>query len=121
MTSSPFVILYVEDNALVRESFAELLETTGRRIVSVADAAGARQALHAQHVDLLITDIELPDGSGLDVAREGLARDPALPVILCSGHDVRDAARTLGTTAHALRKPIDPDEVEALIERIAPR
>ena len=119
MTADPFVILYVEDNHAIRESFAELLATQDRRIVCVADGAGARQALREQRVDLLMTDIELPDGSGLDVAREALQQNPGLPVIVCSGHDLGDVTRSLGLTAHPLRKPVDLDELEALVERLA--
>ena len=119
MTANPFVILYVEDNAAVRESFAEVLATAERRIVCVADGAGAREVLREQDVDLLLTDINLPDGSGLDVAREALRENPSLPVIVCSGHELKDVTRSLGPTAHALRKPIDFDELEALVERLA--
>jgi DNA-binding response OmpR family regulator len=119
MTASPFVILYVEDNDLVRESFAELLATSDRLVVCVADGAGAREALREQNVNLLMTDINLPDGSGLDVAREALLQNPSLPVIVCSGQDVRDVARSLGPTAHALMKPFELDELEALVERLA--
>jgi len=119
MTATPFVILYVEDNVLVRESFAEVLATADRRVVCVADGAGARAALREQHVDLLMTDINLPDGSGLDVAREALAQNPRLPVIVCSGQDLRDVVGSLGPTAHPLQKPFDLDELEALVERLA--
>ncbi len=121
MTANPFVILYVEDNDYIRESFAELLAAADRRIVSVADGAGAREAMREQKVDLLMTDINLPDGSGLDVAREALRQNPRLPVIVCSGDDLRDVARSLGPTAHPLRKPFDLDELEALVERLARR
>jgi DNA-binding response OmpR family regulator len=119
MTANPFVILYVEDNDLVRESLAEWLATADRRIVCVADGAGAREALREQAVDLLLTDIHLPDGSGLDVAREALQQNPRLPVIVCSGKDVGDLTLSLGPTAHALRKPFELDELEALVERLA--
>jgi DNA-binding NtrC family response regulator len=119
MTANPFVILYVEDNDYVRQSFAELLTTAGRQLVCVADGAGAREALREQHVNLLITDINLPDGSGLDVAREALRQNPKLPVIVCSGHDLRGVAQSLGPTAHPLTKPFDLDELEALVERLA--
>jgi CheY-like chemotaxis protein len=119
MTANPFVILYVEDNDFIRESFAELLATDGRRIVSVADGAGARAALREQAVNLLLTDISLPDGSGLDVAREALSQNPGLPVIVCSGYDATDDARSLGPTVHPLRKPIELEELEALVERLA--
>ncbi|MDP3618223.1 MAG: response regulator [Ramlibacter sp.] len=119
MTPNPFVILYVEDNDLVRESFAELLATAERLVVCVADGAGARKALREQNVNLLMTDINLPDGSGLDVAREALRQNPNLPVIICSGHDLRNVAVTLGPTAHALMKPFELDELEALVARLA--
>lgn len=119
MTADPFVILYVEDNDSIRESFAECLATAERRIVPVADGAGARAALREQDVDLLMTDIELPDGSGLDVAREALLQNPGLPVIVCSGHDLREITRSLGPTAYPMRKPVDLDQLEALIEQLA--
>jgi DNA-binding response OmpR family regulator len=119
VTANPFVILYVEDNDLVRESFAELLATDDRQVVCVADGAGAREALREHTVNLLITDINLPDGSGLDVAREALHQNPGLPVIVCSGQDLKDVALSLGPTAHALRKPFELDELEALVGRFA--
>lgn len=119
MAANPFVILYVEDNDLVRESFAELLATADRQVVSVADGAGAREALRGQNVHLLLTDINLPDGSGLDLAREALQQNPGLPVIVCSGHDMRDVASSLGPTAHPLMKPFELDELESLVARLA--
>lgn len=119
MTANPFVILYVEDNAYIRESMAELVGSAERQVVCVADGAGARQALREHTVNLLLTDINLPDGSGLDVAREALQQNPALPVIICSGHDLTQVARSLGSTAHGLRKPFELEELETLIERLA--
>ena len=53
-----------------------MLATAERRIVCAADGAGARKALREQNVHLLMTDINLPDGSGLDVAREALRAEP---------------------------------------------
>ena len=119
MTANPFVILYVEDDELVREMFAEALATPERQVVAVADAAAAREALRDSKVDLLMTDLDLGDDSGHELAREALQQHPTLPVILCSGHDARDLVRSLGSTAHALRKPIELGELRALIDRLA--
>lgn len=119
MTADPFVILCVEDDPFIRLSFEELLAAAGRRVVCAGDAAGARRALREQRVHLLITDVNLPDGSGLDLAREALQGDPTLPVLLCSGHDVRAAARALGPTVHPMPKPFDLDELEARVARLA--
>ena len=119
MTANPFVILYVEDDELVRETFVELLVTAERQIVAVADVAGAREALRENNVNLLITDLNLGDGSGHDLAREALQQNPKLPVIICSGHDSTKLVQSLGPTAHALRKPIELDQLEALLDRLA--
>ena len=119
MTATPFVILYVEDDELVRELFAESLATAERQIVAVADVAGAREALRETNVNLLITDLNLGDDSGHELAREALQQNPRLPVIVCSGHDSSDLVRSLGPTAHALRKPIELRELRALIDRLA--
>lgn len=119
MTANPFVILYLEDDELVRESFAELLATAERRIVAVADVASARDALRENNVSLLLTDLSVGDDSGHDLAREALQQNPRLPVIVISGHDSRDVVRSLGSTAHALRKPVELGELEALIDRLA--
>ncbi|MBL8951375.1 MAG: hypothetical protein JNK82_11390 [Myxococcaceae bacterium] len=70
-------------------------------------------------MNLLKTDLNLPDGSGLEVARQALLQNPKLPVIVCSGHDATGIVKSLGPTAHALRKPIDLAELEALLERLA--
>ena len=118
MAANPLVVLYVEDAAFIRVLYAQWLAAPQRRIVSVADCASAHDALGKQNVDLLITDIQLPDGSGLDLAREALRRNPGLPVIVCSGEKLMDVTGLLGPTAHMLSKPIDFDELEALIEKL---
>jgi DNA-binding NtrC family response regulator len=119
MPANPFVILYVEDDELVRETFAEAIATAERRIVAVADAASAREALRENNVNLLLTDLNLAGESGHDLAREALQQNPGLSVIICSGHDSRALVQSLGPTAHALRKPVELSELEALIERLA--
>jgi DNA-binding NtrC family response regulator len=119
MTANPFVILYVEDDELVRESFVEALTTPERRILPVADVAGAREALRENNVNLLLTDLNLGGDSGHELAREALQQNPSLPVIICSGLASTDLVRSLGPTAHALRKPVELSKLEALIERLA--
>lgn len=119
MTANPFVILYVEDDELIRESFADALATDERQIVAVGDVASAREALRASNVQLLMTDLELGDDSGIELAREALQQNPTLPVIVCSGHDAEKLVRSLGPNAHALRKPVELGELLALIDRLA--
>jgi DNA-binding NtrC family response regulator len=119
MTANPFLILYVEDDELVRETFAEFLATAERRILAVSDVAGAREALRENTVNLLMTDLDLGNDSGHELAREALQQNPRLPVIICSGYDSTHLVRALGPTAHVMRKPVDLGKLEALIEELA--
>jgi DNA-binding NtrC family response regulator len=69
-------------------------------------------------VNLLITDLNLGDDSGRELARDALQQNPRLPVIVCSGYDAKDLVESLGPTAHAVRKPLELDKLETLIERL---
>ena len=80
----------------------------GRAIALALANAGADVALGLRELD-----------SGQELAREALQQNPKLPVIVCSGHDAKDVVSSLGSTAHALRKPIELGELEALIDRLA--
>ena len=119
ISAKPLVVLYAEDNAYVRDSVAELLANAVREFVCVGDRTGALEVLRAGRVDLLLTDVNLPDGSGLDLVREALRRHPSMPVIVCSSHDLSSAIHLLGPNGHVLRKPFELDELEALVDRLA--
>ncbi|HEY0706876.1 MAG TPA: response regulator, partial [Polyangia bacterium] len=80
--------------------------------------ASARAALRENNVNLLLTDLNVGDDSGRELARDALQQNPRLPVIVCSGHGSKDVVQSLGPTAHELRKPVELDELEALIERL---
>lgn len=119
ISTKPLVVLYAEDNAYVRDSVAELLANPFREFVCVGDLKGAREVLGAGPVDLLLTDVNLPDGSGLDLVREAVRRHPSMPVVVCSCHDLASATHLLGTNVHVLRKPFELDDLEALVDRLA--
>ena len=82
-------ILVVEDEPDVREIVVEILEQAGYA-VQACDSLAAVQALLASAspppIDLLLTDLVLPGGSGLDVAAAVVARHPAVPVLFMSGY-----------------------------------
>jgi two-component system chemotaxis response regulator CheY len=107
-------ILVVEDDARVRSLLRALLEPAG---YEVEEAGGGREALRIHRecpVDLVITDIFMPDGDGLEALQ---ALDPAgggPPVIAISagsehlGLDGLGLARALGA-ARQITKPFTPD------------
>ena len=104
-------VLVVDDDAAVRTVVCEAMRREGYQVQSVASVAAQREALFRFKPDLLITDVVLPDGNGLDVIPQILADYPHLPVVVLS------AQNTLTTAVRAteqgafdyLPKPFDLD------------
>ncbi|HTC38659.1 MAG TPA: response regulator [Steroidobacteraceae bacterium] len=108
-------ILYVEDNALVREVTAELLAQEQRQIVACADAEAALKEFRETSFDVVITDVSLPVMSGIDLARNLLALKPRLPIIIASGYSLDFGLENWGANVRAIIKPFEAPEIEALI------
>lgn len=81
------VILLVEDEKLVREATANILEFGGYRVLRTRNAYEAKTAFHryGEIVHLLITDVVLPGQNGLDLARELRSNNQDLRVLFISG------------------------------------
>ena len=80
-------VLLVEDHADVRAALAELLESLGYRVTAAATVSEALGAVaEAGPVDVLVTDLQLPDGSGLDLVDPLRHENRELPVVLISGY-----------------------------------
>ena len=80
-------ILLVEDDTALREGLVTALQSDSFTIHAAADLASARQILREHSFDLLLLDVNLPDGSGIDLCREVTAVQD-VPVIFLT---VRDA------------------------------
>jgi PAS domain S-box-containing protein len=78
-------ILLVEDEEELRDTTAELLALLGHTVLPAGDATSALALLAAQPVDILLTDISLPDMSGELLAAKARAAQPGLRIIYASG------------------------------------
>lgn len=97
-------ILYVEDDAVIRDIVLELMEEDGRCIVACGDANIAWAHLQGGAVDVLVTDVNLPGCSGVDLARRWLEGDATRWVILFTGYDFGSNLASLGSNVRAVRK-----------------
>jgi CheY-like chemotaxis protein len=111
-------ILYVEDNALVREVTCELLAQDQRQILACASAEEALRQFGEDSFDVIITDVSLPVMSGIDFARSVLRVKPQMPIILASGYELDFALENWGTNVRAIIKPFEPADIEALISQL---
>jgi len=118
---TPLKILYVEDNALVREVTAELLAQEQRQIVACADAEAALREFRADSFDVVITDVSLPVMSGIELARTLLRIEPHLPIIIASGYSLDFGLENWGANVRAIIKPFEGLEIEALIRDLIAR
>jgi CheY-like chemotaxis protein len=113
--------MVVEDEPMVAAFMQELLEGWGLEVVLPADAHAAVRWFDdpAHQVDVLITDLTMPQLTGLDLAHHVSVQRPRLPVLLYSGGADTvddDALRRAGVQA-VLGKPVDPVQFASLLRR----
>lgn len=115
-------VLLVEDHADTARAMARLIKQWGCVVEKADSVASAIAAANAVPFDVLITDIGLPDGSGLDLMRQLLARRP-IKGIAISGfgmeEDLRQSAQA-GFAEH-LVKPVDLRVLETTLARVLGR
>ncbi len=110
-------ILLVEDHADTANILARLLEDCGHQVSKAAALASALRESELRQFDLLICDLSLPDGTGLDLLRELQRRGKVLPAIALTGHGSDLAmrrTRAAGFIAH-LVKPFEFEQLEQAI------
>ncbi|TCD16125.1 response regulator transcription factor [Oricola cellulosilytica] len=116
-------LLIVEDAEDVADAIAESLSRLGHACDRAGTLADARQFLAVQPFDLMVLDINLPDGSGFDLLREIRVRGETLAVIMLTarlGVDDRVDALDAGADDY-LVKPFDIRELEARLRAVSRR
>jgi CheY-like chemotaxis protein len=112
-------ILLVEDNAMVRRSIEATLRGLGYRVVAVASGDACIETVDhaAEPIDLLITDVVMPEMSGKELIDRVRAILPQLPVLFMSGYDRSTLASRSQSVAteHFLQKPFDCEDLSAAV------
>ena len=113
-------VLVVDDEAPVRKVLRKMLESAGYSVLDAANGREALQRVRQRAVDVMITDLAMPEKAGVDTIRELRSFSPAVRVIAISG---ASQGRFLKTAALAgaqatLTKPVAPDELLRIVERL---
>ncbi len=112
-----YSVLLVEDNVDAEAVLRLSLEGHGHTVVSASTVAEAMKELETGSFDILVSDIGLPDGSGLDVIAAVAGRFPAIAL---SGYGMEEnlrASRDAGFVEHLI-KPVDGNRLLALISTV---
>jgi DNA-binding NtrC family response regulator len=110
-------ILVVDDESEIREGLELLLSSEGYGVSSAETGESGLVKLGEHPFDLLLLDVSLPDGSGLDLLREIRKRDPHLSVVLITAYGSIDMARAAfkGGALDFITKPWSNDELLAQV------
>ena len=112
-------VLIVDDDRRMRRTLQIVIERMGLTSAAAANASEAREELSRSGFDLVLTDLKMPDQSGIDLLEEVRLRHPKLPVILITAYG------TIQTAIEAMRKgasdfvlkPFDNQNLEMVVRR----
>ena len=112
-------ILLVEDKASLRNVMRLTLENAGYSVTESADARSAANEISTTRHRLVLTDLRMPNGSGLDVLRAARAADSDVPVIVMTAFgSIDEAVQAMKDGAHDfLQKPVDSNHLLLLVDR----
>jgi two-component system response regulator PilR (NtrC family) len=110
-------ILVVDDEQSMREMLGIMLRKEGYEVVVADSRAQAAAVLGHETIDMVVTDVRLPDGDGIEILRHVKAASPETIVIVMTAFGTTEtavAARKLGAEAYVL-KPFDVDELRIVV------
>lgn len=111
--SEAITVLFVEDDDLVREHLSEVLPQHEFRSLIAESGNEAMRILREERVDVLFTDVVMPDLDGIELVKQAQLLRPNIKFVLMSGYLSRAAeAEALG---RLLLKPVRPHQIEAAI------
>jgi DNA-binding NtrC family response regulator len=112
-------VLLIDDDPGVSEVIGMLLEREGYGVERAASVKQAMTLVEASKADLVVTDLKLPDGTGLDIINALRARRPALPIIMITSYSsVESAVAALrGGAADYVIKPFDNNDFLRAVAR----
>ncbi|MBL0060105.1 MAG: response regulator [bacterium] len=115
-------ILVVDDEQFMVHTLSKILEVLGYDVISAFGGREAFEKYMAEKIDLVVSDVHMPDMNGIELMTSIKSKNPEFPVILVTGYGVEDARKTAGEY-HAdgfLGKPFRIEELRQIIERTLP-
>ncbi|MCK4462175.1 MAG: response regulator [candidate division Zixibacteria bacterium] len=113
-------ILIVDDNPNMSSLLSEMLEVFDYQSIRACDGSDALDKLSETEFSLVITDMRMPNMTGLELLREVKGRFPDIPVVLISGYAVSDVEDETGSPKPDgfLAKPFMMSDIEKLLNHL---
>lgn len=118
MNGPRWTILVVDDHESTRQTVADAVKGHNAEALTAATAAEAREVFKDNEVDVVIMDLKLPDGDGLDLLDEFHRHAGQVPIVLITGHGSEDiAVNAIRRGAHDyIPKPVGLHRLRAVLE-----
>ncbi|QJB57438.1 sigma-54 dependent transcriptional regulator [Pseudodesulfovibrio sp. zrk46] len=115
----PYRVLAVDDESSILMLLEKELNSPERTVHTASSALQARSMFAKQEYDVLILDIKLPDGDGMDLYTEFKAQSPDVEIILITGHgDIDNAVEAMRIGVYDyITKPFKLDRLELVLDR----
>ncbi len=112
-------VLVVDDEQDILDLLSELLHRWGFEAETARNGREALEKFKDQHVDLVVTDLKMPEMDGLELLRQLREENPRVPVLMLTGYPTIDTAiQAIQEGAYDyLIKPINPDELRFRIQK----
>ena len=112
-------ILVVDDEKNIRSGLAEAISLEGYDVIEAENGKAAWEKMNSNNVDLLLTDLRMPEMTGEELIRKVRASYPKLPIIVLTGHGtIENAVEIMKYGAiDFYTKPIDPDKLLLVIKK----
>ncbi len=112
-------LLIVDDEASIRDMLAFFFHKKGFEVLTASNFTEGQAAAARSSPDLVLCDIRMPDGNGLDLLRKVKAESPKTPVIMITAHtSTKDAIEAMKAGAvDYIAKPFDVEELGLIVDR----
>ena len=116
-------LLIVDDEASLRDFLSIVFEEEGWSVETAASLGDARVAIQRSEPDIVLCDLMLPDGSGIDLIREVKAHTPSIAFVMITAHtSTRSAVEALKAGAvDYVAKPFDIEELKIVVRKAVER
>ena len=114
-----YTVLIIDDDKQARKNVSEYLKLCGYEVFEAGTLKEGTEFISKGDGDIIVLDVQLPDGNGLDLMSELSTQPSRIPVIMITGFgNIEMAVDAMKNGAHDfLTKPIDLDDLEVTLNR----
>jgi two-component system, chemotaxis family, chemotaxis protein CheY len=121
---SPKTIMTVDDAVTIRKMISMTLKGAGHEVMEAVDGAAALDALKDRPVDLIISDVNMPNMDGIEMTRQlrqtsTHSRTPIILLTTESAQEIKDKGRAAGATGWIV-KPFKEEQLLAVLAKLFP-